>query len=382
MAAVARLPGDEARLSLDAAAARLEALGYADPERALRHLQELTAGVSRRAAIQRTLLPVMLAWFADAPDPDGGLLAFRQVSDSLGDTHWYLRLLRDEGAAAQHLALVLASSRYAADLFLRAPESVAMMADSADGAHQLRPRSAAELGAEFMAAVRRYDDAGRAASIARGLRRRELLRVACADLLGLLDSAEVGQALSDVAAATIDAVLDAVTRQVQAGRAAAGHGPMPMRLAVIGMGRLGGGEQGYGSDADVLFVYEPVDGADDAQAHAVAQTVANELRRLLAVPAPEPAVDVDADLRPEGRQGPLTRSLGSYVAYYARWAKVWENQALLRASAVGGRRRSRRAVYRRYRSDPMAGRRAGASRRPRGSPHQGARREGAAAARS
>jgi len=189
LAAVARLPGDEAHLSLDAAAARLEALGYADPERALRHLQALTAGVSRRAAIQRTLLPVMLGWFADAPDPDGGLLAFRQVSDSLGDTHWYLRLLRDEGAAAQHLALVLASSRYAADLFLRAPESVAMMADSADGAHQLRPRTAAELGAEFMAAVRRYDDAGRAASTARGLRRRELLRVACADLLGLLDSA-------------------------------------------------------------------------------------------------------------------------------------------------------------------------------------------------
>ena len=336
LAAVARLPGDEAHLSLDAAAARLEALGYADPERALRHLQALTAGVSRRAAIQRTLLPVMLGWFADAPDPDGGLLAFRQVSDSLGDTHWYLRLLRDEGAAAQHLALVLASSRYAADLFLRAPESVAMMADSADGAHQLRPRTASELSAEFMSAVRRYDDAGRAASTARGLRRRELLRVACADLLGLLDSAEVGQALSDVAAATIDAVLEAVTRHVQVERAAAGRGPLPMRLAVIGMGRLGGGEQGYGSDADVLFVYEPVEGADDAQAHAVAQTVANELRRLLAVPAPEPAVDVDADLRPEGRQGPLTRSLGAYVAYYARWGKVWENQALLRASALAG----------------------------------------------
>ena len=116
LAAVARLPGDEARLSLDAAAARLEALGYTDPESALRHLEALTSGLSRRAAIQRTLLPVMLSWFADAPDPDGGLLAFRQVSDSLGDTHWYLRLLRDEGAAAQHLALVLASGRYAAEL--------------------------------------------------------------------------------------------------------------------------------------------------------------------------------------------------------------------------------------------------------------------------
>lgn len=337
LAAVARLPGDEAHLSLDAAAARLEALGYADPENALHHLEALTSGVSRRAAIQRTLLPVMLGWFADAPDPDGGLLAFRQVSDSLGDTHWYLRLLRDEGAAAQHLALILASSRYAADLFMRAPESVAMMADAGDGPHQLRPRPAADLRAELMSAVRRYDDAGEAVSTARGLRRRELLRVACADLLGLLDTVEVGQALSDVTSATLDAVLDAVLRQVRADRAERGNpDPLPMKIAIIGMGRLGGGEQGYGSDADVLFVHEPIDGADEAQAAAVAHLVANELRRLLAVPAPEPPVDVDADLRPEGRQGPLTRSLGSYAAYYARWSKVWESQALLRAAPVAG----------------------------------------------
>jgi [glutamine synthetase] adenylyltransferase / [glutamine synthetase]-adenylyl-L-tyrosine phosphorylase len=86
----------------------------------------------------------------------------------------------------------------------------------------------------------------------------------------------------------------------------------------------------------VLFVHEPVEGADEAHAAAVAHLVANEVRRLLAVPAPEPPVDVDADLRPEGRQGPLTRSLGSYAAYYARWSKVWESQALLRAAPVAG----------------------------------------------
>ncbi|MDQ1485728.1 MAG: [glutamine synthetase] adenylyltransferase / [glutamine synthetase]-adenylyl-L-tyrosine, partial [Actinomycetota bacterium] len=332
LAAVARLPGDEARLSLDAAAARLEALGYADPEHALRHLEALTSGVSRRAAIQRTLLPVMLGWFADAPDPDAGLLAFRQVSDSLGDTHWYLRLLRDEGAAAQHLARVLASSRYAADLFLRAPESVAMMADSGDGSHQLRPRPLADLTAELLSAVRRYDDPNAAVSTARGLRRRELLRIACADLLGMLDPADVGRALSDVTSATLEAVLDAVLRAVAADQGR----PLPMRMAIIGMGRLGGGEQGYGSDADVLFVHEPVAGAAEADAAAVAHVVANELRRLLSVPAPEPPVEVDADLRPEGRQGPLTRSLASYGAYYSRWSKVWESQALLRATPVAG----------------------------------------------
>jgi glutamate-ammonia-ligase adenylyltransferase len=207
-----------------------------------------------------------------------------------------------------------------------------MLGDSGEGPHQLKPRALAELTAELLAAVRRYDDPVEAVSMARGLRRRELLRIACADLLGLVDIEEVGQALSDLTAATLEAVLDSVIRSAEAERG----GPLPMRMAIIGMGRLGGGEQGYGSDADVLFVHEPVAGADESVAAASAHQVANELRRLLAIPAPEPALEVDADLRPEGRQGPLTRSLSSYAAYYARWSKVWESQALLRARAIAG----------------------------------------------
>jgi glutamate-ammonia-ligase adenylyltransferase len=170
----------------------------------------------------------------------------------------------------------------------------------------------------------------------RGLRRQELLRVASADLLGLLDAAGVGQALSDVAAATVVSALEVAIRKVEAER----RGPLPVRIAVIAMGRLGGGEQGYGSDADVLFVHDPVgdvpDAVPDSEAAAVAHDVANELRRLLALPAPDPPLTVDADLRPEGRQGPLTRSLESYAAYYQRWAHVWESQALLRAAPLAG----------------------------------------------
>jgi [glutamine synthetase] adenylyltransferase / [glutamine synthetase]-adenylyl-L-tyrosine phosphorylase len=112
--------------------------------------------------------------------------------------------------------------------------------------------------------------------------------------------------------------------------------PMPVRLAVIGVGRLGGGEQGYGSDADVLFVYEPVDGTDTPGHTQAAHDVANEMRRLLALPAPDPPLVVDADLRPEGKQGPLVRSLSSYAEYYRRWSAVWESQALLRARPIAG----------------------------------------------
>ena len=87
--------------------------------------------MSRRATIQRHLLPVMLAWFADGADPDAGLLAFRRISDALGTTHWYLSMLRDEGTAAQRLARVLSSSRYAVDLLIRSPETVSLLGDEA-----------------------------------------------------------------------------------------------------------------------------------------------------------------------------------------------------------------------------------------------------------
>ena len=78
---------------------------------ALQHLEALTSGVSRTANIQRALLPAMLQWFADAPNPDAGLLGFRQISDALGSTAWYLKTLRDEGQVAQRFAVILASSR-------------------------------------------------------------------------------------------------------------------------------------------------------------------------------------------------------------------------------------------------------------------------------
>jgi glutamate-ammonia-ligase adenylyltransferase len=327
LTSVARLGPAEARLTPQAASARLEALGYLDPPGALRHLEALTAGVSRRAAIQRTLLPVMLAWFADAPDPDGGLLAFRQVSEALGSTHWYLRLLRDEGAVAERLAHLLASSRYVVDLLMRAPEAVAMLADDAE----LRPRTRDALAAELTAAVGRHETPELAVAAARAVRRRELFRVAVADLLGQLDVEAVGAALTDITASTLQAALDVATRQVQSER---GH--LPTRIAVIAMGRFGGAEQGYSSDADVLFVHDPLDGAEEREATDAAHAVANELRRLLGVPAPDPPLGVDADLRPEGRQGPLVRTLASYAAYYARWSHVWESQALLRAQPVAG----------------------------------------------
>jgi glutamate-ammonia-ligase adenylyltransferase len=328
LASVARLGPDEARLTPEAARSRLEALGYVDPSGALRHLEALTAGVSRRANIQRTLLPVMLGWFADAPDPDGGLLAFRRISEVMGTTPWYLRLLRDEGAVASHLAHLLASSRYAVELLQGAPEAVQLLADE----DSLRPRSRATLASEVTAAIERHEDPVQAVAVARGIRRRELFRVAAADVLGFANLEEVEEGLTGVAAVTVAAALEVARRQFERTSGA----PLPTRIAVIAMGRLGGHEFGYASDADVLFVHDPVSGSNEQAATEAAQAVVGELRRLLAVPSADPPLIVDADLRPEGRQGPLVRTLASYQAYYDRWSHVWESQALLRAEPLAG----------------------------------------------
>ncbi|GHJ93670.1 glutamate-ammonia-ligase adenylyltransferase [Streptomyces sp. NE5-10] len=336
--AVAQLAPGETRLSTKAAGQRLEALGYADPAAALRHLEALASGVSRKAAIQRTLLPVLLGWFADSADPDAGLLGFRRVSDALGKTPWYLRLLRDEGAAAENLARVLSAGRLAPDLLLRAPEAVAILGDP----EGLKPRGRDHLEQEVLAAVGRADDAEQAVAAARGVRRRELFRTAAADLIdsyGTEDSPRtsdpgalvdrVGEAVTDLNAATIAGALRAAVR--------AGWGDeLPTRFAVIGMGRFGGHELGYGSDADVLFVHEPREGVDEQEAARAAARVVTEMRRLLQVPTTDPPLLIDADLRPEGRSGPLVRTLASYGAYYRRWSLTWESQALLRAAPIAG----------------------------------------------
>ncbi|MFD7182697.1 bifunctional [glutamine synthetase] adenylyltransferase/[glutamine synthetase]-adenylyl-L-tyrosine phosphorylase [Streptomyces sp. NPDC059904] len=336
--AVAQLASGETRLSTEAARERLVALGYHDPSAALRHLEALASGVTRKAAIQRTLLPVLLGWFADSADPDAGLLNFRKVSDALGKTPWYLRLLRDEGAAAENLARVLSAGRLAPDLLMRAPEAVALLGDQ----RGLEPRGHAQLEQEVLAAVGRAGGAEQAVAAARGVRRRELFRTSAADIIASYGTEDtpaeadqgalvdrVGGAVSDITAATLAGTLRAVVRE--------GWGDeLPTRFCVIAMGRFGGHELGYGSDADVLFVHEPREGVDDQEAAKAANRVVSEMRRLLALPSADPPLLIDADLRPEGKSGPVVRTLKSYEAYYRRWSLVWESQALLRAEPVAG----------------------------------------------
>lgn len=323
LSAVAALPAEERVLSTAQAHDRLAAIGFADPAGALRHIAALTSGLSRKSTIQRHLMPVMIRWFADGVDPDYGLLAFRRLSERLGDTPWFLRMLRDSSAAAESLTRVLSGSRYVGELMEWIPESAAWLDDD----ELLRPRSGVALQQEARAIQARHGSIEESMRSVRALRRRELLRTAMGAIIGTVTIDEVADALTTITEVTIQATLRAVWPTVVPPE------DDSLDFSVIAMGRFGGRELGFGSDADVMYVYRPND-VDPQRAHELALKLVAGLRAHSEdhrVP-----LDLDAGLRPEGRNGPVARSLDAYAEYYRRWSLSWEAQALLRARGVAG----------------------------------------------
>ncbi len=313
LSAVAKL-GDTAQLSSEQILDRLKAIGFDDPKSALTHIEALTSGLSRRATIQRQLLPVLLEWFAQGSDPDSGLLAFRRLSEDLGESHWYLRMLRDSSGAAERMTQVLSTSRLATGLFERHPEAAAWFEDPAD----LKALTLEDLRFEMGAIVERHDETEKAANSIRGIRRRETLRLAMGAVLGALTIDEISQGLSDITESYLLALKDLIDDGT-------------IDLGIVAMGRFGGAELGFGSDADLMFVYSALD-SDDPQKSAERQI--SLLRKFAADSVLE--FELDIDLRPEGKNGPVARSLESYSAYYEKWANTWEAQALLRARVIAG----------------------------------------------
>jgi glutamate-ammonia-ligase adenylyltransferase len=232
-------------------------------------------------------------------------------------------MLRDSAGAAERLTRVLSGSKYIGELMEWIPESVAWL----DSEAQLRPRSAKALDDEARAIQTRHSTVADAAKAVRALRRRELLRTAMGAVLDVLTIEQVAQALTDITEAAIQAALRAVWRETVPPEHDA------LDFAVIGMGRFGGAELGFGSDADVLFVYD-ANGVDPQDAQRLSAKVVAGLREHLTdhrLP-----LELDADLRPEGRNGPMVRSFDAYAEYYRRWSLSWEAQALLRARGVAG----------------------------------------------
>ena len=262
------------------------------------------------------LLPVILDWLSSSPDPDLGLLQLRRLAEgptraaALGTT------FREMPGAAERVCRILGSSRLVGDALLRQPDFIELLGDD----QQLsREHTRDELIAAALDTLRwRRDPEARRAGLRR-FKRRHLLRIAARDLLDLAPLETTERELASVADACVAAALRALAPTVP--------------FAVIGMGRLGGRELSFASDIDVLFVYDGVDVTDfDAAEHT-----ARELMREIGTITPEgQTFRIDVNLRPEGKRGPLARSLEAYRTYYERWALTWEFQSLVRARPVAG----------------------------------------------
>ena len=234
---------------------------------------------------------------------------------------------------------------------------------------------------EITAKLSRHRGPDQAMRLIRLIRRREMLRIALADGAGVIDLDQVGRALSDDGPG--GRPRGPAGRRGHRVRATARSSPT---LLVVAMGRQGGREIGYCSDADVMFVHRPLPGADPQAAQEQALRIVSRLGALLGQPLQpavlaEPRLEVDADLRPEGRAGPagaLARGLPGVLRAVGAASgrprpccgpRPWPATTTLAARLHGARRRG------------ALPRRPGGERRPGDPPDQGAGGSRAAAAR-
>ena len=313
-------------------------------------------------------MPVMIRWFADGVDPDYGLLDFRRLSERLGDTPVVpadaarlVRRRREPHARAVGVAV------------RRRAHGV----DSGIGGVARRSRRSCDRGRASPCRRRR-------ARSRPGTRRS---RTRCARCGRSAAASCCAWRWGRSSAPSRSRRSPKHSRRSPRSRSRRRCGPSAgsscrrrtrgLDFSVIAMGRFGGGELGFGSDADVMYVYR----AERRRPAACASSSPTQLVAGLRKHSEDHRVplDLDADLRPEGRNGPIARSLDAYAEYYRRWSLSWEAQALLRARGVAGSVKLIRAftALGRRRAVPGIRRSAG---NPRDQAHQGARRERATAA--
>jgi glutamate-ammonia-ligase adenylyltransferase len=304
--------------------ATLARLGFDEPGAAAKDLERLGAWPPAAAGGGARLL----ADIAVSAAPQLAARSLAALAAAHPDLEGFTARLRGRLGFRRRLVPLVAASRSLGAWLATHPTEADRLADGR-GFATARPRD--ELVAEAVATVSGH--LGNPAAAWDGLRRfkrRELLRVAVRDLAGQVVVDEVASELADLADACLEAALVVATAE-------SGYDPAPMRLAVLGMGKLGGSELNYVSDIDVVFCHEPAEGAEPEAAARAAERVARGLMRGLSAVTPEgTCFEVDANLRPEGRNGPLSRTLGSYLAYWDRWAQPWERQALIKVRPVAG----------------------------------------------
>ncbi|HYB99222.1 MAG TPA: bifunctional [glutamate--ammonia ligase]-adenylyl-L-tyrosine phosphorylase/[glutamate--ammonia-ligase] adenylyltransferase [Candidatus Limnocylindrales bacterium] len=318
------------------AGALLARMGIPGGEQAAHNLARIYRGrlrgpasPQRRRAVE-ALAPALLDAVARSSDPERALDGLVEFLIRTGAHTSYLALLGSSPKTMEILVSLFASSPYLAGHLVGHPELLDSMV-RADAASAEATTGRLEQALEAMLPADRADEEAVMAALRR-FRIGELLRVGLNDLSGTLDTDAVHRSLSTIAEVSLSASAELARTLVQRRM----PGPWQrLTLAVIGMGKLGAREMSYGSDLDLIFVYDSGSGGYDADAHVLATKWVQKLISLLSSRTRDGVVyEVDARLRPSGRSGPLVTSLERFLEYHSGEADLWERQALIRARVV------------------------------------------------
>jgi len=297
------------------AEARLAAFGFSDSTRTRQAVGELTHGLTRSSRLMAQMLPLVLGWLSDTPDPDLGLLCLRTLVDDRYRAEELTRMFRESPEAARRLCRLVGTSRTVSDMLQRNLDVVARLPD----VERLRTKDREQLEASAGKSLELRPEPERRQAALRRWKERNLLGVITRDLLGEADVDQVGADVTAIAEAVLEVALDGLDPAIP--------------FSIVALGRFGGAELSYASDLDVLFVYEG--GSPDHAEEAL--RIATGLRKVIQGAEPASRLwEVDVNLRPEGKQGLLARTVGGYQTYFRDWALVWERQAMLRARPVAG----------------------------------------------
>ena len=279
-------------------------------------VEDMTAGLSRRSRVMQQVLPLMLDWLSQSPDPDLGLDQLRVLLAHTSDHSELVRLLQSNPLAGERLCLLLGTGRLLGELMDRIPEFIPRLADDS----RIRQiRTGDEVSRRLLSLLNsRPKENVQIGTIRRFVRRRKL-RIAARDVLGEGSTEATLLSLTETGDAAVAGGLRILMGDESRG------------FAVIAMGKWGGRELSYGSDLDLMYVF------DERLVRSAALNIATELDRVLSQPSRHgPAYELDAELRPEGRKGPMARSLQSFERYYSDWVEPWELLALVKARPVSG----------------------------------------------
>ncbi len=296
----------------------LAGLGLDDAEQACRVLQGMAGNDVPDTAFE-ALLQVLVPVLAGSADPDRAVANLGRWADAVGSRTAAYGTLTAYPAAAAMLLTLFAASQFFAELLIANPEYLEVLTNPAI---RDRHRDTDALWADLSRRVGIAKTPNARRDALRRFKPPEVLRIGARDLLGYADVPETIRAISDFADVCIRMAL-----QISAEERKLTEAP----FAVFALGKLGGRELNYASDIDLIFVH------GDAMPASDAVKLGETVRDALAKPTDAGFVfRVDLRLRPEGRFGPVSRSLESCRAYYESWAEPWERQAILKARFVAG----------------------------------------------